>query len=140
VRAAADWPAVRARALVAGARAPHGRCVHVCVLTARNHLSAVLATGRWRWSAPLHRLTAGALARREEKGWIKRELDPRGWFHWCARVLRAERAELCQSASSSWAFGPGRCQPFPDKRRDPPRSACVNELRMTWSCSLDQAV
>ena len=23
-------------------------------------------------------------ARREEKGWIKPELDPRGWFHWCA--------------------------------------------------------
>ena len=31
-------------------------------------------------------MTAAA-ASREEKGWIKRDLDPRGWFHWCARML-----------------------------------------------------
>ncbi len=101
--------------------------------------------GRWRWSAPLHRLTAGALARREEKGWIKRELDPRGWFHWCASAPgfvemqnALSRASLLQAAGRVGLAG---VNPYRTSVETPCAvHVSFNRGDLTWSCSIDHAV
>ena len=46
--------------------------------------------------------SAYACSGAQEKGWIKPELDPRGWFHWYSRYYRGRRTDDDERQIKRW--------------------------------------